>query len=140
MRQTTSIKTYKELIRLKTFEERYKYLRLFGGVGRDTFGFDRYMNQTFYQSHEWKRVRKEVIVRDMGCDLAMFDREIHDRIYVHHMNPLTPSDIKESTEFLLNPEYLICTTHDTHNAIHFGDENLLLKEFKERTPGDTNLW
>lgn len=136
----TNLRTYKELIRLRTFEERYSYLQLFGDVGHATFGFDRYMNQAFYTSVEWKQIRSHIIVRDHGCDLAMPDREIHGRVYIHHMNPISQVDIKESTEFLLNPEFLICTSHNTHNAIHYGNEDLLFTGLVERKPGDTTLW
>ena len=135
-----SIKTYSELITLPTFEERYRYLRLRGAVGEDTFGFDRYLNQVFYRSAEWKRVRDLVIIRDNGCDLALEDHEIYGRILIHHMNPITVKDIQTASEFLLNPDYLICVTHDTHNAIHYGDENLLIKAPIERTKNDTCPW
>lgn len=136
----TSIKTYSELIKLPTFEERYRYLRLSGRVGKDTFGFDRYMNQNFYRSKEWKRIRDEVIVRDNGCDLGIEDRIIHGRILIHHMNPITDRDILDLTEFLLDPEYLICVTHTTHNAIHYGDEDLLITNPVVRTRNDTCPW
>lgn len=136
----TSIKTYSELIKLPTFEERYRYLRLSGRVGKDTFGFDRYMNQNFYRSREWKRIRDEVIVRDNGCDLGIEDRIIHGRILIHHMNPITDRDILDLTEFLLDPEYLICVTHTTHNAIHYGDEDLLITNPVVRTRNDTCPW
>ena len=136
----TSIKTYSELIKLPTFEERYRYLRLSGRVGKDTFGFDRYMNQNFYRSREWKRIRDEVIVRDNGCDLGIEDRIIHGKILIHHMNPITDRDIFDLTEFLLDPEYLICVTHTTHNAIHYGDEDLLITNPVIRTRNDTCPW
>lgn len=136
----TSIKTYSELIKLPTFEERYRYLRLSGRVGKDTFGFDRYMNQNFYRSREWKRIRDEVIVRDNGCDLGIEDRIIHGKILIHHMNPITDRDIFDLTEFLLDPEYLICVTHTTHNAIHYGDEDLLITNPVVRTRNDTCPW
>lgn len=134
------IRTYSELIRLPTFEERYQYLRLRGKVGEDTFGFDRYLNQAFYKSDEWKAIRDKVILRDNGCDLGMPDREIRERILIHHMNPITKDDIINRTEFLLNPEYLICTIKNTHDAIHFGDENLLIKEPIQRSKYDTCPW
>lgn len=134
------IRTYSELITLPTFEERYEYLRLYSFVGKQTFGFDRYINQNFYRSQEWKNIRDYVIVRDNGCDLGMADRAIFGKIYIHHMNPLAPKDFRESTDFLLNPEYLICTTHTTHNAIHYGDEDLLIKDPIERKPNDTCPW
>lgn len=136
----TSIKTYSELIQLPTFIERYRYLRLGGRVGEETFGFDRYLNQQFYKSDEWLAIRDHVIVRDMGCDLGIEDREIYGRILIHHMNPISVDDIRNRSEFLLNPEYLICTTKNTHNAIHYGDESLLITAPIERTKNDTCPW
>lgn len=136
----TTIKTYSELIELPTFKERYSYLRLSGRVGKDTFGFDRYLNQNFYRSIEWKRVRDQVIVRDNGCDLGIEDRPITGKILIHHMNPITDKDILNLTDILLNPEYLICVSHITHNAIHYGDENLLITEPIVRTKYDTCPW
>lgn len=136
----TNIKTYSELITLPTFEERYRYLRLQGIVGKDTFGFDRYLNQKFYRSAEWKRVRDQVIIRDNGCDLCVEDRMIHGRILIHHMNPITDKDILNVTDALLNPEFLICVTHETHNAIHYGDENQLVSAPVVRRPNDTCPW
>lgn len=136
----TNIKTYSELIALPTFEERFKYLQLKGVVGKDTFGFDRYLNQKFYRSAEWKRIRDQVIVRDNGCDLGIDDRMIHGRILIHHMNPINESDIIHATDALLNPEYLICVTHSTHNAIHYGDEDLLMLGPVVRTKNDTCPW
>lgn len=122
----TIIRTYSELITLETFEERFLYLKLDGSIGEDTFGFDRYLNQLFYRSPEWKQVRNFVITRDMGCDLAIPDHEIiNQQILIHHMNPLTKEDIIYKSDYLLNPEYLICTTKKTHNAIHYGDERIL---------------
>lgn len=135
-----TIKRYSELRRLSTLEERFEYLKLRGQVGRDTFGFDRYLNQEFYASWEWKQVRTDVIARDLGCDLGLDGYEIFDRIYVHHMNPITVKDITEFNEEILNPEYLICVTHRTHNAIHYGDANLLPRPPVERRSGDTKLW
>lgn len=135
------IRTYSELMQLQTFEERFEYLRLDGAVGEETFGFDRYLNQRFYQNDpEWKKVRRFVIMRDLGCDLGIEDREIHGRIIVHHMNPITIEDLINRTEFLLDPEYLICTLDSTHNAIHYGDENLLMKGPVQRTKNDTCPW
>lgn len=134
------IKTYTDLILLPTFEERYNYLRLDGKVGEDTFGFDRYLNQVFYRSQKWKSIRDYVIVRDNGCDLGIEGREINGRIYIHHMNPITLRDITNESAFLLDPEYLISVTHDTHNAIHYGNENLLIKGPVERTKNDTCPW
>ena len=135
-----SIRTYSELILLPTFEERFKYLQLNGRVGDDTFGFDRYINQNFYRSAEWKRIRDQVIIRDNGCDLALEGYEIYGRILIHHMNPITVKDVELSTEYLMNPEYLICVTHNTHNAIHYGDEKLLMKGPVVRTKNDTCPW
>ena len=134
------IRTYSELITLPTFEDRYRYLQLNGAVGKDTFGFDRYINQQFYRSKEWQRIRDEVIIRDNACDLGMEGYEIHWRIYVHHMNPIMVRDIQSNSDYLMNPEFLICTTHRTHNAIHYGDENLLARAPIERTKNDTCPW
>lgn len=134
------IRTYSELKRLKTFEERYEYLRLKGVVGKDTFGFDRYLNQDFYKSPEWKAVRDFVIVRDNGCDLGVEGYEIHGKILIHHMNPILPEDIINHTDFLLNPEYLISTILSTHNAIHYGDKSKLITAPIERTKNDTCPW
>ena len=135
-----TIKRYSELITLHTFEERYEYLRLDGVVGKDTFGFDRYLNQNFYRSAEWKRIRDFVIVRDNGCDLGIEDRAIYGKILIHHMNPITDQDIIHGTDALLNPEFLICVTHDTHNAIHYGTAELLVKAPIVRTKYDTCPW
>lgn len=135
-----SIRTYSELITLPTFEERFEYLQLNGTVGKDTFGFDRYLNQNFYRSTAWKRVRDQVIVRDNGCDLGIEDRSIYGKILIHHMNPINDKDILDLTEFLLNPEYLICVSHSTHNAIHYSNENLLVKDPIVRTKNDTCPW
>lgn len=136
----TDIKCYSELMLLPTFQARYKYLRLNGEVGKETFGFDRYMNQFFYRSPEWRRVRDFVITRDEGCDLGIPGREIFGRIVIHHMNPIRPEDIRNRSDLLLDPEYLITTIHDTHLAIHYGDEHLLLQEPVERRPNDTCPW
>ena len=135
-----SIKTYSELSRLKTFEERYQYLRLNGSVGRETFGFDRYLNQVFYRSQKWKSIRNQVIIRDNGCDLGIEGREINGRILIHHMNPISLDDIVNESDLLLDPEYLICTVHSTHNAIHYGDENLLILDPIVRSKNDTCPW
>lgn len=138
---STRIKRYSELIQLPTFKERYEYLKLDGRVGEETFGFDRYINQIFYRrSPEWKHIRNQVIVRDNGCDLGIEGYEIHERILVHHMNPLTLEDLENETEFLLDPEYLISTTHNTHNAIHYGDSGLLILDPIVRTKNDTCPW
>lgn len=133
-------RTYSELSVLSTFEERFEYLKLGGAVGEDTFGFERYLNQKFYRSREWKRIRDLVIIRDNGCDLGIDGRFIVSHIIIHHLNPINSSDIRLATTNLLNPEYLICVSHDTHNAIHYGDKNLLAKDYAERKPGDTTLW
>ena len=135
-----SIRTYSELITLPTFEERFKYLQLNGQVGESTFGFDRYMNQVFYRSQKWKSIRDFVIIRDCGCDLGVEGYDIHGKIIIHHMNPLSMRDIETESDFLLNPDFLICTTHNTHNAIHYGDENLLVTAPIERTKNDTCPW
>ena len=134
------IRTYSELITLPTFEERYAYLQLNGEVGKETFGFDRYLNQTFYKTKEWLAIRNHVIIRDHGCDLGIEDREIHGRILIHHMNPITREDILRRSDFLLNPEYLISTVKSTHDAIHYGDESLLCTSPIERSRNDTCPW
>lgn len=136
----TSIRSYSELIRLPTFEQRFNYLALHGGVGDSTFGFDRYINQQFYRSNQWRQVRFNIISRDLGCDLAIEGYEIHNRIVIHHMNPMNPGDISNGDPSILDPEFLITTTHQTHNAIHYGDARQLAKPFVERRPGDTKLW
>lgn len=133
-------RTYSELSQLETFEERFDYLSLGGTVGVHTFGFDRWVNQMFYRSHEWDLVRDHVIVRDNGCDLGVPGYEIHGDLLVHHMNPLTVEDIEGRKEWILDPEFLITTRHQTHNAIHYGDRNLLPQPPVERRPGDTRLW
>ena len=135
-----NIRTYSELSQLSTFEERYRYLRLGGRVGKETFGFDRWINQMFYKDPEWLKVRDIVIMRDNGCDLGIEGREIYSRIIVHHMNPITKADILDRSKFLLDPEYLICTVKNTHDAIHYGDENLLITLPMERSPNDTCPW
>lgn len=135
-----TIRTYSELRRLETLEERFRYLTLRGKVGDATFGFDRYMNQQFYRSSQWRNIRNHVIARDEGCDLSLYGYEIHDRIYIHHMNPMEVNDIANGDPRILYPEYLITVTLRTHNAIHYGDESQLLKPFVERKRGDTKLW
>lgn len=134
------IKTHSELFRFETFEERFEYLKLTGSVGHTTFGFDRYLNQQFYQSHAWKTARRHVIVRDSGCDLGVQGYEIHADILIHHMNPISADDIIHGEEWITDPEFLITTTHNTHNAIHYGDKSLLPAPVLERRPGDTKLW
>lgn len=135
-----SIKTYSELIQIPTFEERYRYLRLGGFVGEETFGFDRYLNQVFYRSQRWKRIRDSVIIRDGACDLASEGYEIYGKVLIHHMNPISIEDIEKESDFLLNPEFLICTSLCTHNAIHYGDESLLPQAPIIRSKNDTCPW
>ena len=137
---TNGIRTYSELIKLRTFEERYEYLKLNGKVGEETFGFDRYLNQIFYRSKEWASIRDQVIIRDCGCDLAAEGYEIYGKILIHHMNPITKADILERSDLLLNPEYLICVSKRTHDAIHYGDRDLLTTGPIERTRNDTCPW
>lgn len=134
------IRTYSELCLLPTFRERYEYLKLQGIVGEETFGFDRYMNQFFYRSPEWRAIRDEVIARDEGCDLGIPGREIFDRIIIHHMNPISPEDIRDRSDFLLNPDFLIVTTHRTHQAIHYGNEELLVQDEVVRFKNDMCPW
>ena len=140
MKTMTTIRTYSELCQLSTFEERFDYLRLNGSVGKDTFGFDRYLNQQFYRSREWKRIRDRVILRDNGCDLGVEGYEIRGRILIHHINPISVEDIYTMSDLLMNPEYLICVSHRTHNAIHYGDESLIITTPIERTQNDTCPW
>ena len=134
------IRTYSELIQFQTFEDRFNYLKLGGSVGRETFGFDRYINQRFYGSQQWKSARNEVIARDLGLDLGFEGHEIYREILVHHMNPINADEIMHGDPSILDPEFLICTQHDTHNAIHYGDATRLPKPFRERAAGDTKLW
>lgn len=137
------IRTYTELMELPTFMERFKYLKIGGRVGESTFGYDRWINQSFYRSGAWKDIRRQIIIRDLGCDLADPEHEIGpgEVVYIHHMNPITKDDIADRTDYLMNPEYLICTTLDTHNAIHYGDESLLIpKVFVARRPNDMCPW
>lgn len=138
--KTVKMRTYSELSKLHSFKERYEYLRLDGEVGEATFGFDRYLNQVFYASPEWRRARNEVILRDNGCDLGISGHEIDKHIIVHHMNAITIEDINTRNPAIFDPEYLICVTHDTHNAIHYGDERLLRTGPIERMPNDTCPW
>lgn len=134
------VRTYTELSKIDGFEERYRYLKLSGSVGESTFGFDRYINQAFYRSSTWKQIRNHVIARDSGLDLGVAGYEIFDRIIVHHMNPMVADEIEEADPSILDPEFLITTTHKTHNAIHYGDEKLLGSGMAIRRPGDTLLW
>lgn len=135
-----TIRRYSELRSIDNFMDRFRYLALPGNVGACTFGFDRHINQKFYRSTEWRQVRQHVIARDEGCDLGIQDHEIFDKILIHHINPMTVDDIVEGDSSIIDPEFLICTSHKTHNAIHFGDENQLPKRYVERRFGDTKLW
>lgn len=137
---TTIIRTYSELITLPTFEERYRYLKLGGLVGKETFGYDRYLNQMLYNCSEWKDRRRKAIIRDNGCDLGCEDFEIHGRILIHHINPITVEDVLKRNPKVFDLENLICTSHNTHNAIHYGDESLLIIGPIERTKNDTCPW
>lgn len=132
--------SHSEMVRLNTFEQRFEYLKLRGTVGTSTFGFDRWINQAFYKSAQWKHIRSVVIARDNGCDLGADGHPIHDRVLIHHMNPMRPEDFEEDSPDNLNPEYLITVSHRTHNAIHYGDARLLPKPYVPRRPGDTQLW
>lgn len=136
----TDRRTYSGLVRLSNYVDRFEYLKLLGSVGDDTFGHERWLNQAFYRSREWRRVRSKVIARDLGCDLGCEDRPIHDRILVHHMNPIRPEDLGDLNPEVLDPEFLICVSHETHNAIHYGDQSGLILVPEERRPGDTKLW
>lgn len=138
--KTMRTRTYSDLLTMMTFEERFDYLALYGTVGHATFGTNRYMNQNFYKSREWRRIRNEVIIRDEGCDLGIPGFDIHDKIYVHHMNPITIDDIENNYDLLVNPEFLICTSFNTHQAITFGNRNNLFRLPRERRKGDTKLW
>ena len=136
----TTTKSYSELMRLKTFEERYQYLRIGGAVGAETFGYDRYLNQILYNSHDWRKFRNPIIIRDNGCDLACLDRELESRVIIHHINPITVEDVLNRDPKIFDPENVICVSHNTHQAIHYGDENLLYKNPVERKPNDTCPW
>lgn len=133
-------RTYSDLERLATFDERFDYLKLGGSVGEATFGFDRWINQQFYQSREWKRARDEVVVRDNGCDLGIRGYEINGALLVHHINPMVAEDVEHGEQWILDPEFLITTTKNTHNAIHYGNREMIRKPFVPRRPGDTKLW
>ena len=134
------MKTYTDMMSYSDFKDRFRYLRLSGRVGEDTFGFDRYLNQAFYKSSEWLSVRNEVILRDNGCDLAHPDYEIIGRIYIHHLNPIRKKDVLERSDFLFDLENLVCVSYDTHQAIHYGDESLLYSDPIIRRPNDTCPW
>ena len=141
MNTTSELRTYSELVKYDTFEDRFRYLKLGGIVGAETFGYDRWLNQLFYKSDEWKSLRREIIIRDCGCDLGVEGFDIYSNIYIHHMNPITSDDILSHSEYLTNPEYLISTRFSTHNAIHFGDESILkTMQIVERRPNDTCPW
>lgn len=135
-----SRRSYSELRRIDGLEARFNYLKLRASVGEATFGFDRWINQQFYRSPQWLHIRQHVIARDLGCDLGVEGYEIHSRLYIHHMNPMTVEEIRSGDPSILDPEFLITTTHQTHNAIHYGDERLLPRVLVERRPGDTKLW
>lgn len=135
-----NLRRYSELKRLKTFEERYEYLRIGGLIGESTFGFERYLNQQLYTSQRWRQLRNEIIIRDNGCDLGIEGRDIYDKIIIHHMNPLTRDQMQEPDESMFDPEYLICVSLNTHNAIHYGDASLLRKDYIPRRPNDTCPW
>jgi hypothetical protein len=137
---TMSTKTYSELITIPTFEERFQYLQLKGSVGKDTFGYDRYLNQVLYSSPEWKRLRNQIIIRDGACDLACEGYDIHGRILIHHLNPITVDDVLARSRKVFDPDNLVCVTHNTHNAIHYGDANLLVTGPIIRTKNDTCPW
>jgi len=136
----TQIRSYSELVKIPSFEDRVAYLMLSGRVGEDTFGFDRHINQRFYTSYEWKRARDQVITRDYGCDLGVPGHEIQGPLLIHHINPMVAEDILHGEEWIINPEFLITTQHRTHNAIHYGDMSFIAEPFVERSPGDTKLW
>lgn len=132
--------TYSELIQIPTFIDRFRYLKLSASVGEETYGWDRYLNQSLYKSKEWRETRERIIIRDDGCDLAHPDYLIGGRILIHHLNPITKRDILDRNPLIFDPENLVCISHITHEAVHYGSEDLLMKDFVERTPGDTKLW
>mgnify|MGYP003399573230 FL=1 len=135
-----SIRTYSELITIPTFEERFEYLQLKGSVGKDTFGYDRYLNQVLYRSPEWKRLRNQIIIRDGGCDLACDGYDIYGKVLIHHLNPITVEDVLARSRKVFDPDNLVCVTHNTHNAIHYGDSDLLVTGVITRTKNDTCPW
>lgn len=135
-----ALRSYSELKRLPTFKERYEYLRIGGLVGESTFGFERFLNQALYTSQRWRLLRNQIIVRDNGCDLGVEGYDIYDKIIIHHMNPLTREQMEEPDDSMFDPEYLICVSHNTHNAIHYGDASLLRQEYVPRRPNDTCPW
>lgn len=135
------IRCYSDLIKMDTFEDRFNYLALHGRVGKDTFGYERYLNQMLYKNYKWRSLRNQIIIRDGGCDLALEGYDIHDKIYIHHMNPITAEDIENNSKYLWNPEFLICVSFSTHNAIHYGDTSYLNRnKVIERSPNDTIPW
>ncbi len=134
------MRTYSELCQIEDFYDRFRYLKLNGRVGESTFGFDRYLNQVFYRSKEWRDVKNQVMIRDNGCDLGHPDFQITGRIYVHHLNPISVDQLRKKSLDILDPEFLVCASFDTHQAIHYGDESLLPEILVERFPGDTKLW
>lgn len=135
------IRCYSDLIKMNSFEDRFNYLALHGRVGQDTFGYERYLNQMIYKNSKWRALRDQIIIRDGGCDLALEGYDIHDKIYIHHMNPITVEDIENNSEYLWNPEFLICVSFSTHNAIHYGDNSYLTRnQVIERRPNDTIPW
>ena len=140
VRLTQMNKTYSELLTFKTFEDRFNYLKLNGVVGESIFGFHRFVNQSFYSSSKWRTTRSKVIIRDDGCDLGIPDRQIFDKIYIHHLNPVTLEQLERDDRLLFDLENLVCVSYDTHLAIHYGDINLVKNSFVERKPGDTTLW
>ena len=135
-----SIRTYSELITIPTFEERFEYLQLKGSVGKDTFGYDRHLNQVLYHSPEWKRLRNQIIIRDCGCDLACEGYDIHSKVLIHHLNPITVEDVLARSRKVFDPDNLVCVSHNTHNAIHYGDVDLLVAGPIIRTKNDTCPW
>ena len=134
------MKTYTEMLSFDSFKDRFEYLKLSGRVGEDTFGFDRYLNQAFYRSYEWKKIRREIILRDLSCDLAHSDYEILGPVYIHHINPITKQDVLDRAPILFDFNNLVCVSYDTHQALHYGDESLLCQELVIRRPNDTCLW
>jgi hypothetical protein len=134
------VRTYHDLVAIESFNDRFEYLKLGGKVGESTFGFERYLNQTLYRSEKWKRTRDKVIIRDSGCDLGHSDFPINGKIIIHHMNPITVKSIEDDSDDIYDPEFLVCVSMNTHNAIHYGDANLLPKTYEPRRPGDTCPW
>jgi hypothetical protein len=140
MTKSSKIRTYTELRRIASFEDRFKYLAVHSSIGIATFGFERWLNQAFYTSATWRTCRHIVIARDLGCDLGVEGYEVHDKIIVHHMNPVTVQQVEDRDPSIFDPEFLISVSHNTHNAVHYGNEKLLAKPLVERRPNDTRLW